>query len=118
MMGRPLNRVTPVGPIQAYKTYSVRAPQSTHWRPATCEEVDCEAFLHGWVTALKTHQEDLIDQVKRSGRAWSSLAADPFTTTFVFPPGTKCFAARSHRIQVRPEIYVVRAGDWRGNPSG
>ncbi len=38
-------------------------------------------------------------------------------TEFRFPPGQPCF--REHRVPVgRPELYIVRDGDHRGNPTG
>jgi hypothetical protein len=38
-------------------------------------------------------------------------------TWLVFEPGQPCFAAARHTVpNGRPELYVVRGGDWRGNP--
>lgn len=40
-------------------------------------------------------------------------------TEFLFEPGQDCFRRTEHRVRVdRPELYVVRDGDWRGNPTG
>ncbi len=34
-----------------------------------------------------------------------------------FAAGQTCFAAADHQVALeRNEIYVARAGDWRGNP--
>lgn len=105
--------------VTAYKTYAVRAPKSTHTVARTCEQVNCEAWRLGWKTAL-----DVADATQRglarwivdeSGRAytWEQIGT---AITFSFPPGQQCFA--EHREQVRPGIYVVRDGDYRGNPTG
>lgn len=40
-MARPLTRITPAGPVQAFETFGIQAPASTHWRSATCAEL-CE----------------------------------------------------------------------------
>jgi len=114
---RPVSRVQPVGPVQAYKTYQVATPAS-HTRPATCAEVDCEPYLKGWTTVLDVvGQAALVHTVRTSGRPYKQ-ATDGQRVTFVFEPGTPCFKTAQHRVQVRPEIYVVRDGDWRGNPTG
>jgi hypothetical protein len=114
---RPLSRIQPVGPVQAYKTYQVSTPRS-HTRPASCAEVGCEPYAKGWTTVLHVvDQAQLVHTVRTSGRPFRE-ATDGTQVTFVFEPGTRCFRAAEHRVQVRPEIYVVRDGDWRGNPTG
>ena len=116
-MTRPLSRVAPVGPVQAYRTYQVATPRS-HTRPASCEEVGCEAYAKGWTTKLhRMEQAELVHTVRSSGRPFTEAHDGPHVL-FVFEPGTRCFRAGQHRVQVRPEIYVVRDGDWRGNPTG
>jgi hypothetical protein len=115
---RELNRVAPVGPTQAYKTYSIIVPKATHTRPATCEEVDCPNYLNGWKTILSlSTQAGLIHTVKNSGRGHTELV-DGDLVTFTFAPGQTCFQVSKHRIQVQQELYVVRGGDHRGNPTG
>jgi hypothetical protein len=107
-----------MGPAQAYKTYQVLVPPTTHTRPATCEEVDCDPYRKGWSTTLSLEgQAGMIHTVRTSGRPFTE-ATDGTSVTFVFEPGTKCFKSGQHRIQVKPELYVVRGGDHRGNPTG
>lgn len=112
---RPLNRPNPVGPVQAYKTYSIEAPLSSHWRDADCEEVGCLQFHNGFRTTVDLSTElgqaqfDYI--VKRSGRA-HGRGQDGTIVTFLFPPGTQCFSQHKIRID-RPPLLVVRNGDWR-----
>lgn len=115
---RPLSRVAPVAPAQFYKTYQVSVPKATHTRPATCEEVGCEPFLNGWVVRLSlAGQPGLVHTVQTQGRPYRKVI-DGDAVTFIFESGTPCFKAREHRIQSKPELYVVRGGDWRGNPRG
>ena len=52
MMTRPLNRVRPVGPPQAYKTYQVAVPRSSY-RRATCEEFGCLNYRRGFKVAVR-----------------------------------------------------------------
>lgn len=117
---RPVTRINPALPVQAYQTYQVIAPPSTHWRKATCEEVECAAMASGWrsvideMTELGMRQAHYIRHVSRrrfrEGR-------DAGLTVFDFEPGQTCFA--DHQVRTaRPETYLVRGGDWRGNPTG
>lgn len=118
---RPINRITPVLPTTAFKTYQVVAPPSTHWRPATCAEVDCGGFLHGWRsliderTALGQQQAHYIRRESR--RKHTEHRDEAGLTVFDFEAGQRCFAPHKVRLD-RPEVYLVRGGDWRGNPAG
>lgn len=115
-------RIEPALPVGAVKTYGILAPRSTHWRPSTCAEVECPAWRSGWRTLVQVTTELGAQQAyyirMHSGRAFT--AGDPDAdgmVTFVFPPGQQCFAEHPKRLE-REEIYVVRDGDWRGNPRG
>lgn len=103
------------------KTYAIVAPRSTHHRPATCAEVECEAWAHGWVTAVDERTELGQRQAgyirTKSGRAYTMSGDADGRTVFTFKPGQSCF--REHTVRLdRPELYVVREGDHRGNPRG
>jgi hypothetical protein len=120
---RPVNRPEPTLPVEAMKTYQIRAPLPSHWFPASCEQIRCRSWVDGWLT--------LVDESTDLGAAQAAYIRADRTrghdevrqpdglTRFVFGPGQRCFQARQHRRRLdRPEIYVVRGGDWRGNPSG
>lgn len=118
---RPISRITPALPVGAMQTYQVIAPVSTHWRDATCAEVGCKNHASGWrtvideSTTLGQGQAYYIRHDRTRSHRESKLESG--LTQFLFPPGQKCFT--KHRIRLpRPEIYVVRDGDWRGNPTG
>lgn len=116
-----VNRLQPRLPAHAMKTYEISAPLETHWRVASCKEVECDAYAHGWMTTIDTSTPLGAKQANyirlHSGRRYT---ANPVTLgsavyRFVFPPGQQCF--REHRVRLdRQELYVVRGGDWRGNP--
>jgi hypothetical protein len=113
-------RVEPAGKPQDYKTYQIMAPRSTHMRKATCAEVECVNWARGFrvtcdvSTGLGQGQARYITH--HSGRKFDSDTADEMVT-FTFPPGTECFA--SHEVPLEREpLFVVREGDYRGNPRG
>jgi hypothetical protein len=123
MLRRTPFRLPPRGPVQAYRTFGYRRPLATHWRPATCAEIDCDRHLHGWATVVD-ERTDLGRQqahyVRReSGRGFRERRDDAGQTVFEFAPGQRCFKWAEHRLplDVQP-LYVVRDGDWRGNPTG
>lgn len=112
-----LNRPDPLMAPQAYKTYAVVAPLSTHWRKATCAEVDCPHYLNGWRTRVENCTPDLLHAAKTSGRRYREMRIAEGESYLVFEAGQPCFAAAAHRKQIgRPPLYIVRDGDWRGNP--
>ena len=118
---RKLFRIDPVGPVQAYKTYQVAAPLTTHWRPATCAEIECEHYEHGWATTVLPGSGDEA-LIRSSGRHWQDeVRGGPWPDeqgflTFLFPPGQACFGAHRHRVPLgRDPFFVVRRNDWRGN---
>lgn len=119
-MGRELFRVHPqLGP-QGYKTYQISAPRLTHTRAATCAEVDCAGWAHGFrstvdtSTALGVRQAAYIEA--KSGRTYTRAQTGTLIT-YTFPAGQQCFTA--HRVPLeRAPVYLVRDGDYRGNPYG
>lgn len=111
-------RITPKLPAQSMKTYQIIAPATTHWRPATCEEVGCLNHRFGWQTVV----DESIDLGQRqahyirnqSGRRYTEDRDAPGLTTFVFEAGQKCFAPHQVRLD-RPDIFLVKDGDFRGS---
>lgn len=118
---RPMTRIDPALPVQAFQTYQVLAPAATHWRPATCADVDCAAHLHGWRSVIDESTElgqKQAHYIRRdSGRRFHEHRDEAGLTVFEFEAGQSCFAQHQARLD-RPEHYLVRGGDWRGNPNG
>lgn len=144
-------RLDPKLPVEEMKSYDIHAPLGSHWRPANCEEVECEAYRNGWITIIDerhlpergdeelAHLEPeartaahvkalrrMVDQAQArayyirhlSGRNFlESVDEATGKTVFDFAPGQECFSPHKVRID-KPEIYVVRGGDFRGNPTG
>jgi hypothetical protein len=112
-------RITPVGPPQAYKTYQVAVPLQTHWRAATCAEVECENYINGWRIRVESLALEDLHLAKTSGRRYQVAEVAAGETWLVFEAGQPCFASATHKARLeRPELFVVRGGDWRGNPTG
>ena len=123
MDGRAVFRVPPAMPASAYKTFQVSSPVSTHFRPASCEEAGCLAHAHGWATMCDESSDQGQRQAyyirKQSGRLFVEARTELGITRFTFEAGQRCFASDDHRVPLeRPELYIVREGDWRGNPRG
>src|SRR5215471_12116036 len=116
-------RLPPLMAPQYYKSYSIRSPLATHWRPATCEEYECDEYLFGFEliidlsTELGQRQYHYVthDTSRRCTEERLSLTM----TRFTYLPGNQCFKFGDHRVPVgRPSLYVCTGGDWRGNPRG
>ncbi len=114
-------RIAPALPVGAYKTYQIVAPLKTHFRVGTCEEANCPQQAGGW----RTRVDERTELGQKQGHYIRALSGRSFTeertpdglTVFTFAAGQQCFA--EHRIRLdRPERYVTRPGDWRGNPTG
>jgi hypothetical protein len=116
-------RFVPKMPPSAYKTYALRLPKETHYRKATCQEVLCEAYMNGWVTHIDVStnlgQRQAKYIVDKSGRTFTETTSidTSHLREFRFPQGQQCFA--DHQVPLEREpLYIVRGGDWRGNPRG
>ena len=109
-------------PVTAVKTFGIKAPKHSHFRPATCAEVDCSMYLTGWKSTIDETSELGQEQAyyirNGSGRRFTEdRNTAPGMTVFVFEAGQKCFRAHDQRLD-KPELFIVRGGDWRGNPTG
>jgi hypothetical protein len=115
-------RVTPNLPASEYRTYAIAAPRATHYRPASCAEARCAAHEHGWRSTVDERTDLGRAQARyvrlESGRRYTEHRDEGSgLTVFEFRPGQRCFSA--HQVSLdRPPLYVVRDGDWRGNPRG
>lgn len=117
-------RITPSLPPDAMKTYSIRSPLATHTRAVTCAEVECDAYRHGWATIINLDATlsngltgiDQADYIRTAGRAFTETRVGDTLVSFTFPPGQRGFG-HQHRVRLeRPELFIVRPGDWRTTP--
>lgn len=114
-----MTRFEPAMGPEAYKTFSIVAPLSTHFRPATCEEINCPDYLHGWKVRIEGLPPAMVHAARTSGRRYVEQHIAEGETWLIFEAGQRCFKASEHRARLdKPELYVVRDGDYRGNPRG
>lgn len=112
-------RIPPNMPPAAYQTFQIASPIETHWRPATCEEAGCEQYANGWRVRVEGLSEADLHAIRTSGRKSQRVDVADGETWLVFEPGQPCFKAAAHRVPLgRPELFIVKGGDWRGNPRG
>lgn len=109
--------------IRLANNYSASRPVSTHWREATCQEVDCLHYLQGWETKIDISTELGKAQynyiIHKSGKRGKGKQ-DGNMITFIFFPEQKCF--REHKlpldrepiltIQKGHDRRIARAGEW------
>lgn len=115
-MGEPF-RLPAQGPVGAYQTFSIRSRPDQAVR-TVCEQVGCEAWRQGWESVID-ESTDLGQQQaayirQQSGRTFREMRTEAGLTVFRFEAHQRCFA--DHKT--RPELYLVRDGDYRGNPTG
>ena len=126
---------TPVGPPDAYQTYAVASPRQTHWVKVDCARFGCDLYANGWrtvvdeATPLGARQAHYMradgldvrvasaDAARLQGRRRYRESHEAGLTVFTYPAGQQCFTEH-HVPSGRPELYMVRDGDWRGNPTG
>lgn len=114
-----LNRaIQPALPAGAYQTFEISAPRNTHFRRATCAEVECPATVNGWVTVLDETSEQQAAAAyyirKQSGRHFTEERNATGLTVFTFTAGQPCFDSGKHHVRVeRQEHFLVRPGDFR-----
>ncbi len=82
-------------------------PLPTHWRLATCREVDCPHYLLGWQTVVGSASPQAEYIRRESGRRLREERHADGLSRFVFEAGQKCF--RQHKIQIGlPTIFSQR----------
>ncbi len=111
--------------------YSTVRPLSTH--VVSCREFECDRWSDGFVVALPFEQQQLIADVKESGRSFAefwinagevkvmewgpygftdidldTLSSKPDGIVFRFPPGQDCF--RIHRVPDGPPVMRYGIG--------
>lgn len=114
-----MNRIPLQGGVQDYKTYQIVAPLSTHWEPATCQQVGCPDYANGWRVRVEGLPPEMLHAAKNSGRRYRELEVAQNDNWLVFEAGQPCFRASEHRrLLDKQEIFIARDGDYRGNPTG
>ncbi|WP_405611369.1 hypothetical protein [Streptomyces sp. NBC_01508] len=104
-------------PPGAYRTFGISQKPDV-LISAACEQVGCEGWRNGWQSAFDESTELGKQQAgyvrHRSGRTFREMRTAAGLTVFRFEPHQRCFA--DHKTQ--PQLFAVRDGDYRGNPTG
>lgn len=98
-------------PIDHYKLKQRKAPRS---RLATCDEVQCWPYVHGFELPI----DEATDLGKRQAHYLRADRTRPkpveqrvgALTTFRYPPGTKCFATESPEHWVAVDQFFIARG--------
>ena len=114
-----VNRLPARLPVTAVKSYEIKAPLATHWSVTTCADVDCPHYLLGWDSVIDERTDLGQRQAhyirRESRRRFTEERPPDGLTRFSFEAGQKCFGEHKAR-NMRPERYIERGGDHRGNP--
>jgi hypothetical protein len=119
-----INRIVPAVPAQHYQTYRIFRPGTPqYWRPATCAQVECEPYVHGWTTTVDERTELGQRQAwyirSASARSFSEYRDRAGLTVFTFAAGQSCFQTDTHQVAIEREpLYLVHDGDWRSDRRG
>jgi hypothetical protein len=110
-------RLAPVLPPQAYRTFRVVAPLSSHWVKAACREIGCDQWREGWTVHVEAVGPHLEHAARTSGRKFAEVKYAEGMTLLLFEAGQPCFAESRHRRRLeRDERWLIQNGDWRGDP--
>jgi len=109
-------------PVQQMRSFVVAQPLQTHFRRATCDEFGCDNQRFGWTMGF-----DLTDPERRAAARWirdksgrsytHELLEEGRKVVFTFSAGQRCFEKHWLPLE-RDPFMIVRAGDFRGNPTG
>jgi len=98
---------------QNYLTFAIRQPMQTHYRLATCAEVECGAYLGGWQLRVESLTPELLHVARNSGKRFKELEVTEGEHYIVYEPGQPCFNAMKHRISLeRPAFFYAGRGHW------
>lgn len=122
MKPRKTFRPDPALAPEHMQTFQIAAPATTHFLEVPCDATNCDMAEHGWTMDIDLNTELGQRQaryIKReSGRKFTHESTGPGLVRLTFSSGQPCF--RTHRVRNFdvPEHYLVKGGDWRGNPRG
>lgn len=99
--------------------YKIDRPLATHWRVASCEEVECQNYLNGFILPIDESsdlgQRQAAYLRNSQTRHFTERHGDGGITLFVFERGTRCFAVHKlprdeppNFLQIRPMQGVQR----------
>lgn len=102
----------------ATRTYQIIAPLPSHFRPATCAEVECKAWANGWKTTVLpgTPEHSQVLALRGKYAFTGPVRNADGTDTFTFAAGQQCFRRSQHRKSLEREPFY-RVKDGRAAPT-
>jgi hypothetical protein len=84
-------------------------PKDTHWREASCREVDCLQYIGGWETVLPWGDWANIEYIRSLGMRFREELDDQLIR-FIFEPGQECFKGQAggHRTPIERDPIFRR----------
>lgn len=113
--------------------WSLRSPEQTHFAAATCAEVECSAYLNGWITRIDETSQQVFDDdgnevplatrqaqaayIRRHRKGeFTETRQENNVTAFKFGPGHRCFASSTHKRRLERDVfYQIQGGAGRVN---
>lgn len=107
-------RITPKLSPHLFKTYRTSSPLTSHYRKATCQEIDCRFYREGWTFRVQDMTAQDLYMVKQLGKRYTEQHIEEGVDYLVFEPGQTCFAESQHFIPLdRPAFFFRGHGDFR-----
>lgn len=107
-------RIKPQLPTRLFKTYRASSPIASHFRKATCEEIDCKFWREGWTLRKQDMSAQDLYLVTHIGKRYTEHHMEEGVDYLVFEPGQSCFAEAQHFIPLdRPAFFYRGQGDFR-----
>lgn len=95
-----------------YQTFKMSSPMGTHYRRATCHEVNCHAYMNGWALQIEELSEEDLYTATHAGKRFRRVHFGPGVNFLMFEAGQLCFLADTHRIKLdRPQNFFTCKGD-------
>ena len=101
--------------IQRTNIYQATFPLESHWRQASCKEVDCPNYVMGWVTRVQIGSS-LNDYIKQSSKARKyKIVREGELSAYYFEAGQECFKGQAgqHRIKLERGAWLTRNASSR-----
>ena len=111
-------RVIPTLNPTAFTTFQLIQPSRTHFRPASCAEIECPHYVHGWISTVPAGSKEEW-ACRNSRRGFTETKVEGNLIRFHFYAGQPCFKYKTHeKFLEREALHIVRQGDWRWRGQG
>jgi hypothetical protein len=93
--------------LQRTNKFEANWPSRTHWRKATCREVDCSHYVNGWVTRVAPGSpQDLY--IRADTERHHKLERGEEFNYYTFEPGQRCYRSAQHRIKLDRGAWLTK----------